>query len=72
MEYSYSVEHNTYSDYRVKQELPIALPNGTICKRVVIKRYGVRLEFFQVGKIGIISIHVNNYFKTKRVNLKRK
>ncbi|XP_002155519.1 P2X receptor E isoform X1 [Hydra vulgaris] len=55
-EYTYSVEHNLYSDYRIKQELPIALPNGTICKRVVIKRYAVRIEFVQVGKIGEYSM----------------
>ena len=50
--YSYHVQHVPYSDYRVKQEIPIVSNNGSICQRIVYKRYGARLEFQQIGKIG--------------------
>ena len=42
----------SYSDYRLKQEIPIANQQGRVCERIVNKRYAVRLEFHQGGKIG--------------------
>ena len=50
--YSYRVFHIPFSDYRGKQELPIPKLDGTVTERIVKKRYAVRIEFSQTGKIG--------------------
>lgn len=55
-EYRYHVKHVTFSDYRVKQEIPIINSEGTVCERLVNKRYATRLEFSQRGKIGQYSL----------------
>ena len=52
MKYVYHVQHISFSDYRVKQEVPVANDNGTVCQRLVNKRYATRIEFTQAGKIG--------------------
>lgn len=54
--YKYRVDHVRYSDYKVKQEIPIVYSNGSTCARIVNKRFGPRLEFQQVGKIGQHSL----------------
>jgi len=56
MSYSYHVRHIPYSDYRVKQEIPIPDQEGNINQRVVLKRYTTRIEFSQIGKIGRFSL----------------
>ena len=54
--YTYRVQHVPLTDYRVKQEIPVVAANGSACSRLVNKRFGVRLEFHQVGKIGQYSV----------------
>jgi len=54
-EYTYHVRRVPYSDYRLKQEIPIANKDGNICERIIKKRYAVRIEFHQGGKIGQFS-----------------
>ena len=54
--YTYRVQHVPLTDYRVKQEIPVVSANGSACQRIVNKRFGPRLEFHQVGKIGQYSM----------------
>ena len=59
-EYRYIVRRIPYSDYKVKQELPVIEENrfesvhnmSMVQRRVVRKRFCVRVEFIQGGKIG--------------------
>lgn len=52
-EYTYQVRRVLYSDYRLKQEIPMPNSEGRICERLIKKRYAVRMEFHQGGKIGM-------------------
>lgn len=61
-EYRYHVKHVTFSDYRVKQEIPIINSEGSVCERLVNKRYATRLEFSQRGKIGVCLLLYSFFF----------
>lgn len=59
-EYTYNVRRVPFSDYKVKQEIPaIDIHNfyninkiSAIQRRIVRKRFCIRVEFSQTGKIG--------------------
>ena len=74
-EYRFIVKQLPYSDYKVKQEIPVIegsrfanLENVTKhSQRIVRKRFSTRIEFSQTGRIGepenlIYAIHIIVHF----------
>eukprot|EP00794_Sanderia_malayensis_P018094 gene18094-19901_t len=62
-EYTYSVRRIKFSEYKVKQEIPALDPDSFTKfdlpeqkRRKVLKRFCIRLEFSQTGKIGKFSL----------------
>ena len=58
IEYSYHVQRIPFADYRVNQLMPVVSVEefdrlaDTKKRRLLRKRYGVKIEFYQSGRLG--------------------